>query len=336
LAALPRSAQYNPTGDKWTATGALHAPRRRHSATLLANGKVLVAGGTSAATQFPPPALGTAELFTATGGGTWAPTGPLHTPRFGHSAVRRADGTVLVAGGTGVRSGQSTGALRSVELYHPDKETWEEVAPMNDARTGHVAVVLDNGQVLVIGGAVPVSRTDEAALAYCELFDGEKWTPTGSMLVPRAGHQAVLLDAGTVVLVTGGRPPGPGGDGTFDPGARSTAELYHRSTGVWTDAQPMPAGRAGHRAVALADGRVLVVGGTDGLADAGFASAAIYDPTKDNWTVVGGLATGRADFAAAALPDGRVLVTGGVVRSGPAAAGPDPVEVTAVTEVFAP
>src|SRR4029453_13200361 len=122
------------------------------------------------ATQFPPPGLTSAEVYNPAKG-TWSPTGAMHHARWGHSAVLLGDGGVLVAGGSAVRSGQSLGALRTAERYDPKTGTWTEVAPMTDARTGHPAVVLDKGLVLVAGGGVPVSRTDEAALAFCELYD---------------------------------------------------------------------------------------------------------------------------------------------------------------------
>jgi N-acetylneuraminic acid mutarotase len=334
-AALTAAARFDPTTGDWTATGALHTARRRHSATRLDSGKVLVAGGTNVGTQFPPPGVAAAELYDPESG-TWTSTGALQVARWGHSVALLSDGTLLVAGGTAVRSGQSVMALRSAERYDPADGTWTEMAPMVDARTGHAAVVLDNGQVLVIGGSVPVGRTDDAALAFCELYDPDTdgWTPTGSMLVPRSRHQAVLISA-TSVLVTGGSAPGVSGDGTFDPFARSTAEVYRQSTGAWTAVADMPAGRGHHRAAPLGSGKALVVGGTDSLRnDVGFASALVYDSGADEWTLAAGLTTGRWGFAATALDDGRVLVTGGVARSGLAAAGTDAVELTASTEVF--
>jgi len=334
-AAVTRTARYDPETGEWTATGALHTPRRLHSATRLADGRVLVAGGTSVGTQFPPPGLAAAEVFDPETG-AWTVTGAMHLPRFGHSSVLLGDGTVLVAGGTAIRSGQSVTALRSAERYDPESGAWTEVAPMTDARTGHPAVVLDNGRVLVVGGSVPVGRTDEAALAFCELYDPEAdaWTATGSLLSPRSRHQAVLASA-TSVLVTGGSAPGPSGDGRFDPASRSTVELYRQSSGTWTEAAPMPAGRSRHRAVSLGSGKVLVAGGIDSVRNAvGFASALVYDEGADGWTPAGGLATGRWAFAAAALADGQVLVTGGITRSGLAAASPEADELTATTEVF--
>jgi N-acetylneuraminic acid mutarotase len=335
-AALARTARYDPAAKKWTeGPAAMHTARRLHSATRLADGRVLVAGGTGVGAQFPAPGLTAAELYDPAAK-TWSTTGAMHVARWGHSAVLLADGSVLVAGGTAVRSGQSVAALRSAERYDPKTEKWTEVTPMTDARTGHPAVVLGNGRVLVAGGSVPVGRDDEAALAYCEVYDAkaDTWTPTGNLLVPRIRHQAVAV-SDTTVLVTGGSPPGPVGDGTFDPFSRSTAERFTVSTGVWTAAKPMPAGRGHHRAVSLGSGKVLVVGGTDRLRDdVGFAGALVYDAAADDWTVAGGLTVGRWAFAATALADHRVLVTGGVVRTGLAAASATTDELTASTEVF--
>ncbi|MCE3555574.1 Kelch-like protein 17 [Pseudonocardia sp. RS11V-5] len=332
-AALARAARYDPTAGHWKATGAMHAARRLHSVTVLADGGVLVAGGTSAGSQFPPSALATAEVYAPTTG-TWTGTDDLQVARWDHSAVALPDGSVLVAGGTAVRSGQSVRALASVERWDPTTGKWTSVAPMTDARTGHPAVLLDNGHVLVVGGSVPTGRDSAADLAFCELYDPatDTWTPTGNMTVARAGHRAVAVSP-TSVLVTGGRPPGRGGDGTFDPFSRATAELYNQGTGAWTAVAAMPAGRQLHRAVTLVGGRVLLVGGTDGGANAvGYASAIEYDPIANIWTEVGGLAAGRWSFGAVALTDHTVLVTGGIGRAGLAAAGAP--ELTAGTEIF--
>jgi len=338
-APLARAAGYDPDTGTWTATGALHTARRLHTVTLLTDGKVLVAGGTGVGgAQFPPPALAVAEVYDPAAG-TWTGTGNLHTARFGHSAALLADGSVLVAGGSAVRSGQSLTALRSAERWDPDTGAWTEVDPMSDARTGHPAVVLGSGKVLVAGGSVPTGRDTDAALAFCELYDPAtgSWAPTGSLTVPRARHQATPVGTGvlvTGVLVTGGTAPGPGGDGTFDPFARATAELFNPATGAWTAAEPMPAGRELHRAVPLDAGTVLVAGGTDGVRNAvGLQSALIYDAAGGTWAPAAGLAAGRWSFAAVALAGGRVLVTGGVARTGLAAGGGS-AELAPSTEVF--
>ncbi|MEV4052827.1 kelch repeat-containing protein [Amycolatopsis sp. NPDC049688] len=327
---LNRVARYDPAAGTWATTGNLLTARRLHSVTLLADGKVLVAGGTSVGSaQFPPPGLAAAEVYDPAAG-TWTSTGNLHTGRWGHSATVLADGSVLVAGGSAVRSSQSLTALRTAERWDPGSGHWTEVGPMTDARSGHTAVRLPNGTVLVAGGSVPTGRNTDAALAFCELFDpGDgSWAPTGSLTVPRACHQATL--AGTTVLATGGTAPGPRGDGTFDPFARATAEIYQQATGLWTATDSMPAGRELHRAVAMSADRILVVGGTDGVTDtAGFASALLYDVSDGSWEEATGLDAGRWSFGAAKLAGQKVLVTGGVARSGQAGSA-----LAASTEVF--
>ncbi|MGI8329749.1 kelch repeat-containing protein [Actinomadura scrupuli] len=336
--ALAQASLYDPAAKTWAATGALHTPRRLHTATLLDNGKVLVAGGITGAAAFPAPGVASAELFDPATG-TWTVTGAMHTARWGHSAVLLPGKKVLVAGGSTTRSGQSVKALRSAEIYDPATGEWTEVAPMTDARSGHPAVVLNTGRVLVAGGSAPVARDGDAALAFCELYDpgagaAGTWTPTGDLLVPRSGHQATLLSDGTV-LATGGSAPGGPGDGTFDPYSRATAELYSTASGTWSKVPDMPAGRGLHRAVSLGSGKVLVTGGTDGPDNGvGYASALIFDAGPKTWSPAGGLATGRWAFAAVALPGGKVLVTGGLTRSGLAAADPGTGELTARTEIF--
>lgn len=334
-AALAAAAVFDPTAETWAATNPLLTPRRLHTVTVLADGKVLVAGGVSGPAQFPAPGLASAELFDPAAG-TWTGTGAMHQARWGHSAVALADGKVLVAGGTTIRSGQSIRALRSAEVYDPATGAWTEAAPMTDARSGHAAVVLGNGRILVAGGTVPVSRDDEAALAFCELYNAatDTWAPAGDLLAPRGRHQATLVTA-TTVLVTGGAAPGAPGDGTFDPNILATAELFTQGAGTWSAVTDMPGRRALHRAVLLGANKILVVGGTgDARDDAGYPSALIFDTATDTWATAAGLGTGRWAFAAAALPDDRVLVAGGVVGSGLAAATPDVDELTASTEIF--
>jgi Kelch motif/Galactose oxidase, central domain len=247
------------------------------------------------------------------------------------------DGSVLVAGGTRQRPGTTTTtALRSAERYDPKTGRWSPAADMTDARTGHTAVLLAGGTVLVVGGAAPVGTADDPALAFCELYDPkkDKWTPTGTLLRARRHHQATPLSP-TTVLVTGGTAPGASGDGPFDPFSQRTAEVYDAATGVWKSVADMPSGRAFHRAVPLGTGSVLVIGGTASDRDeAGYRSAIRYDAAGNVWTPVAGMFTGRWSFAAAALPGDRVVVAGGVTRSGLAAADPAVVELTRASEVF--
>ncbi|MDT0347464.1 DUF6603 domain-containing protein [Streptomyces litchfieldiae] len=334
-APLAGAAVYDPATALWSPTGALAAGRRLHSATRLADGRVLVAGGVTGAA-----ATGTAELYDPVTG-TWSPAAAaMATARSGHSATRLADGRILVAGGTGARSAQSGRALSAAELFDPATGTWAATAPMTEARTGHQAVPLPDGRVLVVGGALITGPASAAPLGHCEVFDPATgaWTPTGSLTAPRVGHQATALPDGTV-LVTGGEAPRTLTGGVHDPRSQRTAERHDPATGAWTRVADLPTGRAAHRAVPLVTGHVLVVGGTGGpAAEVGYPGAVLYDPAADTWTPTGALAVGRWGFAVAELADGRILAAGGAALSGAAVPEPGPgVTVpTATAEVFTP
>src|SRR5947208_364637 len=125
----------------WTYTGSLNTVRRSHTATLLPNGMVLVAGGFA-----PSGVLASAELYDPVSG-TWTATGSLGTARYLHTATLLPNGKVLVAGGGG-----SSGTLASAELYDPASGTWTPTGSLHTARREHTATLLPNGMVLVAGG----------------------------------------------------------------------------------------------------------------------------------------------------------------------------------------
>ena len=92
----------------WASTGALNTPRTAHTATLLANGQVLVAGGEDSGGTL----IASAELYNPATG-KWTVTGSLATPRYDHTATLLANGEVLIAGGV---NGTYTA---TAELYNP-------------------------------------------------------------------------------------------------------------------------------------------------------------------------------------------------------------------------
>jgi hypothetical protein len=348
-------ALFDPVGNLWSAGPALATPRRLHTTTRLADGRVLVSGGLTTPTAAAPAAaaasaaaaLSSAEVYDPLAD-TWSTTpAGLHTPRFAHSATLLADGSVLVAGGTGRRGqqgaagagggGQGDCALSSTERFDPATGAWTAGAPMTEPRSGHQAVLLRDGRVLVVGGVL-LTGGRPAALAYCELFDPAtgRWTPTGELGTARAGHQATLLPDGTV-LVTGGDAAGRLADGTVRPDSLDTAERYDPAAGSWTPAARMPGPRTRHRSILLRSGRVLVTGGTGGPGfTAGYRNVAAYDPGTDSWTGTGALGLGRWAHATAELADGRVVAAGGIARAGAAAPGPGSAALSASTEIFTP
>jgi len=123
---------------------------------------------------------------------------------------------------------------------------WAITGSMVQARTGQMAILLDNGRVLVVGGSDVKGR----ALASAELYDpaSEKWTVTGTMSTARSEHRSILLRDGRVLVLDGwGRG----------------AEVYDPGTASWKPSAPMTVRRTFYTTTLLADGRVLVAGGRD-------------------------------------------------------------------------
>lgn len=163
-------------------------------------------------------------------------------------------------------------------------------------RSVHSSTLLKNGQVLIAGGMI----TEGDFTTSAELYDPKTglFTPTGNLTRGRGGHNAVLLQSGKVLLISGDW------DDDLD-----SAEIYDPETELFTPTGNLTTPRSGTVAILLADGRVLVVGG-DGDGDM-LATAEIYDPETGRFTPTGRMNEGRATPAASLLPDGRVLITGG-------------------------
>ena len=202
----PTAAEiFDPVSGRFTSLPSMVSPHAYHTATLLADGRVLVAGGMNSNQS-----SNAAEIFDPASG-KFTSTASLGTPRWGHTATLLHDGRVLIAGG--VASGSSSpAALNSAELFDPASGTFSPTdKPMFAQRYGHYAVLLGSGQVLIGGGFPNISA---------ELFDPatNTFSLTGIMTVARGGATATLLASGQV-LVAGGFTGG-------GPSVTNTAELY--------------------------------------------------------------------------------------------------------------
>jgi N-acetylneuraminic acid mutarotase len=311
---LASAELYDPMTDKWSATGSMTTPRSWHTATLLRNGKVLVAGGycpgpttpqclsaVPAGAWDPDGAVATAELYDP-GTQKWTATGRMITARANHTATLLADGKVLVAG---AEHGMPDAILASSESYDPNTGKWTATGDMITARTQQMATLLPDGMVLIAGGAGPVSPTAHGELTSAELYDPRsgKWTATGSMASARSNDPLTTLADGTV-LKTGGVGPGDL--------MLASCELYDPSTGTWSPTGSLAAARGQLTATLLADGRVLVAAGFD----VPVASAEVYDPATGTWGDAGNFGAATFEHAATLLRNGKVLVSGGLLGDG--------------------
>jgi N-acetylneuraminic acid mutarotase len=278
----------------WGVGASVSTPRDWHSATLLRDGSVLIAGGYAHGTG----ATNRAERYFPAAN-AWVPVGNMVYERRQHAAALLADGRVLVVGGRNPLGVQ----LRTAEIYDPGTNAWLAVGDMGAPRSDPTATVLPDGKVLVAGG-FPTGGTPTNS---AELFDPttNAFTPVPGMGTARGGHTAVPI-AGGNVLVVGGQvnDTSPGGQ----------VELYDWSRRQWTGRTGMSTARVWHRANLLNDGRVLVSGGYNG---AGFSNTAdVYNPTTNAWTATAPMAGARGYHGASTLHNGRVLVTGGDNASG--------------------
>jgi hypothetical protein len=277
--------------------GDMSVPRSGHTGTLLADGRVLVAGGTDDSTH-------SAELFDPSTGSFKPVSGSMVHTRMGHGAALFPDGKVLIVGG-----GDSNGVLfQTAELFDPASQTFTATGDLRQVRSNASATLLPGGKILIAGG----QDSQGTLLSTSELYDPATGTfnLTGNMLSPRAQHTATLLTNGKVLMVGGGH-------------GMNSAEIFDPATGVFTSTGSLSPARTHHTATLLPSGKVLVLGGTEMMMPGGggapaapvsLDSAEQYDPASGTFKTVGKLAVARDSHSATLLPSGVVLVGGGYVH----------------------
>jgi len=268
-------------------------PRSNHTATLLKDGRILLAGGMLSAIGQELPTAST-EIFDPQ-------TGKIQTgakmlvPRAGHTATLLESGDVLITGGIDERE-----PVASTELYRAATGDFMTVGSMQTARERHSATLLEKGQVLITGGTV--ARPSEQA----ELYDAQTQTflQISPMNARRAAQTSTLLHDGRVLIAGGAESFGS---------VLQSVEIYDPRNQSFEAAGQMQIRRFKHSAVLLEDGKVLLLGGADEREWSGRRnSVEIYDPLKNASQVVGSMNRARFKFpnAVVLLNNGAIVVGG--------------------------
>jgi hypothetical protein len=307
-----------------------------HTATVLADGRVLIAGGRPADGT---PVTNLAEIFDPATN-TFSATGSMTTDRASHSATLLKSGKVLIVGGYDHTFTLTSVASSSAELYDPASGTFTRTAgsPVVTHQY-HTATLLQDGKVLITGGD---------SLGFAELYDpaSDSFSLTGNPIVPDGTDgSAILLANGKVLFVANNDPAElydpvagsfspvvtnqccqsrerpavaslPDGDviifGADTPLSRGVAELYGlASNRIAVTTQPQVPGLDDVAATMLSNGTILKSGGGNGVQVGALAYAEIFDPSTFTFAFTGSMVEGRAYHILSLLPDGRVLSTGG-------------------------
>ncbi|MDI1241809.1 MAG: kelch repeat-containing protein [bacterium] len=274
--------------------------RSVHTATLLQNGTVLIAGGYIGGDGN----TSTAEVFDP-GTNSFAAVAGMAVERSSHTATLLPNGKVLIVGGF---NGQY---LDTTEIYDPETKRFSKVGRLLSPRSGHVATALKNGKILIAGGV----GTGWTFLKSAEIYDPatNRSTAVADMSVPRESHTATVLNDGRV-LITGGHR-----DRRSQMVVYTSTEIFDPETSRFVPSGELTIKRHKHEAVRLSDGRVLILGGSDERdGDGAYNNAEVYSPADRTFAAVkNNMNTSRYKLQGTGilLADGRVLVAGGARRA---------------------
>jgi chitodextrinase len=300
---------YNPTTGTFTNTGGLNMRRAQHTATLLNNGMVLIAGGRGDYTTTVPTDVTQAELYNPATG-SFALTGSLNIARMGHTATLLGNNQVIIMGGWNDGPNSSTEGFVGVsELYNPATGVFTSTTELNTWRYNHTATVLSNGKILIVGGILGYSSSGYICYPTCppsELYDpvANQFSNSGFLITQRENHTATLLSSGNV-LVTGGDNGQPFGSPYYQ--ALANVEIYNLSSGTFAAGENLNVARSGHTATLLSNGEVLIAGGdVNGIAE-------LYQVSQ---TAIPGQPSAPSNLAASAVSNSQINLSWTAPTSG--------------------
>jgi len=286
---------YDGQTDSWSRAGDLIHPREQHTATVLADERVLVVGGT----DFDSTIFEAAEIFNpATGEFTSA--GASQSPHVGHTASLLPDGRVLIVGGVNtLDTSDFAAALAGNEFFDPASSQFSPAPLLAAPRTGHAAVELDDGRVLIVGGF----GAGGSVLA-AEIYD-----PAADAFMPTANDPSHARQSGvTATLLTDERVLIAGGlDDNAEPIAAT--ELFDPQSDSFSPGPNLKTPRAGCQAARLPDGSVLIMGGQgivsddDGTGLDDLDTSEVFDPAAESMTASSTtMSLPRYQFRAVTIP----------------------------------
>jgi len=276
----------------WELTGEMNEKRKSPGLAQLNDQTVIAAGGTGAA-KVP---LNSVEIWTP-GTEEWQHIESMNNARDSMAYVLLADGRFILTGGKSIdKKGVLISSIKECEIYDPKTGKWIEVAPMHEERVNHTATLLNDGNVLVVGGGKedgPYSKT-------VELYDPRRdvWFQLDPISVGRALHTATKLMDGRILIV-GGR------------GKKTSTEIYDPRNKTWMNSGETEHPRAEHSAIRMLDGNILITGGIGHL-----VQIELYNAKTNSWSTISRLSIGRYRHSSAIMDNGTIVVMGGISQDG--------------------
>ncbi len=271
---------------QWKKAASPKLGRVQHTATLLADGRVMITGGTAPGT----PCTTSVEIYDPASD-TWTESTPLPKVRQLHGAARLQDGRVLVAGGWNCKAGEDP---KTAEVFDPATQTWTATGPMLAEASEPDLQLMPDGRVLMTTRD-RVQFYDPATNAFAPAAHGGANAYAGATATPLPNGDFVIAGGGAAVEPRADSMTVPAGAGPTSAGA-----IQH----------PLNEKRAYHRTIRLDDGRLLTLGGVATSRAGSDRRAELFDPAARAWTFTGATDIQGRLLSLTKLPDGRALAMG--------------------------